>query len=211
MNAVLAAPAARRSGALGRTSGPVVALAAAVLAVVCLLSGLSYPGFPMDVATCGCLAAAASVVVGLVVAARALDEGRGSLRAVGVLAVVTAVLAAGVLAAGADDGRRLQGRFAASRAAFEQEVSTAGVPVRSTTPDTFAPYPGACPARIGELAVGECRSVDGGFLFLQAQGALTDDSGIVYLPEAARPTSSWWRTERMTPLGGPWWSWTCGC
>lgn len=94
----------------GRVLGPVVTLAAAVLAVVCLVSGLSYPGFPIDVAVCAVLAATSSVAVAVTLGVRALD-----------------------------------------------------------------------------------------------------DSGVVYLPEATRPGSTGWSTETMTPLGGPWWSWTCRC
>jgi hypothetical protein len=211
MTAVLEAGTVRRRSVLGLPPGPAVASAAAVLAVVGLLSGLSYPGFPVDAAACAVLAATTAVAVAVGLGVRARATGRGRLRAVVVLGVVTGVLAAGVLAARADDGQRLQARWASSRAAFEHEVSSAGAPVRSETSDSFAPYPGACPVRIGELGIAACRSVDGGYLFLQSQGALTDDSGIVYLPEATRPTSSWWSTETMTPLGGPWWSWTCGC
>ena len=46
---------------------------------------------------------------------------------------------------------------------------------------------------------------------MQTQGALTDDSGIVYLPAGTPSRSEWGSTETMTPLGGPWWSWTCYC
>ena len=204
-------PVARRPGGLGLAPGPVVASGAAVLAVACLLSGLSYPGFPIDVAACAVLAATVSVVVAIALAVRALGSGHRRLRAAVVLAVVTVVLVAGILAARADDGRRLQARWAASQVAFEQEVLAAGVPAQSAAFDSVARYPGACPVRIGELGIAECRPVDGGYLFLQSQGALTDDSGIVYLPEAAHPTSTWWSTEPMIPLGGPWWAWTCGC
>ena len=90
-------------------------------------------------------------------------------------------------------------------------MRTVGVPGTVGDRRHVRPCPGACPVRLGELSIAGCRSVDGGYLFLQAQGALTDDSGIVYLPEAARPTSTWSSTETMTSLGGPWWSWTCGC
>ena len=64
-------------------------------------------------------------------------------------------------------------------------------------------------ASIGKFRIIECHTIDGGYLYLQAQGAITDDSGIVYLPADAE--SQWRTTERMTSLGGPWWSWTCRC
>ena len=95
------------------------------------------------------------------------------------------------------------------QAASESEVQTAGnpVPVESSYDSGyFDKYPGNCPARIGKFRIIECRSLDGGYLYLQAQGAITDDSGIVYLPADAE--SEWRTTERLTPLGGPWWSWT---
>ena len=200
-----------RHGLPGLAAGPVVASAAAVLAVVAPLSGLSYPGFPIDAAAGAAAATGVSLTVAVVLAVRARRSGRRRLRATVVLAVVAVVLTGGVVAARADDGRRLQARWTASQGAFEQEVSTVGVPVLSQTSDTFAPYPGACPVRLGELGVAGCRSIDGGYLFPQVQGALTDDSGIVYLPEVTRAAPTWWSTETMTPLGGPWWSWTCGC
>ena len=64
---------------------------------------------------------------------------------------------------------------------------------------------------IGGFSITECRSIDEGYLFLQAQGAVTDDSGIVYLPAGTTARSDWGSVEAMTPLGGPWWSWTCSC
>lgn len=213
MNTALATPRAGRHGVRGLGTGPVAAVTAALLAVVSLLSGLSYPGFPIDVAACAALATIVAVAVAVALAVRSWTGGRGRLRAAVALAVVASVLGGGALIAQADDGQRLQARWAASRAAFEQDVAAAGVPVPSERSDSgsFAPYPGACPVRLGELGIAECRSVDGGYLFLQAQGALTDDPGIVYLPEAARATPTWWSTETMTSLGGPWGAWTCGC
>ena len=140
--------------------------------------------------------------------------GRGRLHAAVVLALVTLLFGAGVMAARSDDRGRLQARWADSQSAFEQEVRTAGDPVPVETPfdsGYFATYPGACPVRMGRFRIVDCRSINGGFLFLQAQGALTDGSGIVYLPARKGPRSKWWNIEAMTPLGGPWWSWTCYC
>ena len=110
-----------------------------------------------------------------------------------------------------DDGTRLADRWAASQSAFETEVLTAGhVPVKDPNDlDYFGRYPGSCPAFIGKFRIVECRAIDGGYLYLQAQGAISDDSGIVYLPVSAE--SEWRTTEKMTSLVGPWWAWTCRC
>lgn len=192
---------------------PVAATTAAVAAVVCLKTGLSYPGFPVDVAACGLAAAIFSISAAIRPGVRAGATKGGQLKAVVVLVLTGAVLVAGVCVARADDGQRLRARWAASQTAFEQEVSTTGAPRRfdnSADTSSFDRYPGACPSRVGRFSVGECRPIDGGYVFLQSQGALTDDSGIIYLA-AERDGSAWWGTETMTPLGGPWWSWTCRC
>jgi len=214
MSAVLDEAVSQQSRPLGPVVRLAVAVAAAGLAVACLLSGLSYPGFPIDTAVCGVLAAVTSVVLVVDSGVRARVTGLGRARAVVVLGLVTLLFAAGVVAAQSDDGSRLRNRWAASQPAFEQEVRTAGNPIQvesSFDSGYFAPYLGACPGRIGEFSIIDCRTIDGGFLFLQTQGALTDDSGIVYLPAGTPSRSEWGSTETMTPLGGPWWSWTCYC
>ena len=93
-------------------------------------------------------------------------------------------------------------------------MATAGSPPPVGSSDDagyFGRYPGPCPARIGEFRINECRSLDGGYLFLQAQGALTDDSGLLYLPGGPAASADWLSEETVAPLGGPWWSWTCYC
>ena len=50
-----------------------------------------------------------------------------------------------------------------------------------------------------------------GYLFLQAPDAVTDSSGIAYLPEGFHPERTGLSRRDLTPLGGPWWGWTCHC
>ena len=187
-----------------------VAVTAASLAVFCLLYGISLPGFPLWAAGWGVIAAATSATLVVASGIRALVTGRSPVRPALTLVLVALIFAAGVVMAKQDDGARLAARWAASQTAFESAVQTAGpVPVReSYDSGYFGPYPGTCPAFIGKFRIIECHTVDGGYLF-QTEGAITDDSGIVYLPADAE--SQWRATEPMTSLGGPWWSWTCHC
>lgn len=180
----------------------------------CLLFGLSYPGFPTATAAWGVLAAAVAVVAVVASCLRAVTAGRGGVRAAVTLTLVVLVFAGGVVAAKQDNGARLAERWASSQTAFQAEVATAGSPPLAESSDDagyFGRYPGSCPARIGDFRVIECRSLDGGYLFLQAQGALTDDSGVLYLPRGLAASADWLSEETMVPLGGPWWSWTCSC
>jgi len=167
-----------------------VALTAAGLAVACLLSGLSYPGFPIDIAACGVLAAVTSVVLVVVSGIRARVTGLGRARAVVALGLVTLLFAAGVVAAQRDDGSRLRTRWASSQHAFEREVRTAGDSIQvesSFDSGYFAPYLGSCPGRIGEFSIIDCRAIDGGFLFLQAQGRSPTTPGLSTCRRAAVP------------------------
>ncbi|HEY5785106.1 MAG TPA: hypothetical protein VIT65_10050 [Microlunatus sp.] len=188
-----------------------LAVAAAILADFCLLYGLSFPGFPFWAAGWGMIAAATSATLVVASGIRALVIGRSKGRSALTLFLVALLLTAGVAVAKHDDGTRMAARWTASQAAFESEVQTAGpVPVMEKYDSGhFSRYPGTCPAAIGKFRIIECHTIDGGYLYLQAQGAITDDSGIVYLPADAE--SQWRTTERMTSLGEPWWSWTCHC
>ena len=200
----------------GRTSRPVLGAAAvpvglAALAGVLLLWGRSYPGFPMAVALVALLCALAALVLVLVGASRA----RGVVAAVAVVAVAV-TLACGVAAGTLVGLRPLQLRWSASASDFEAYVAGLPAPatfVPSLDGPAFHPFPSpaGCPARLGRVTLGECRSVDGGYLFLQAPDALTDSSGIAYLPAGNDPARTGLGTSDLTPLGGPWWSWTCHC
>lgn len=212
MSFVLEKPVTQEPPHYAPTIRSVVAVVAALLAVFCLLYGLSFPGFPLWAAGWGVIAAAAAATLVVASGIRAGVTNQSKGRSALTLVVVVLLFAAGVVAAKQDDGGRLADRWTVSQAAFEREVQTAGVPVTvegSEDSGYFEKYPGNCPGRIGKFRIIECRSLDGGYLYLQAQGAITDDSGIVYLPSDAE--SEWRTNERMTPLGGPWWSWTCHC
>jgi len=51
-------------------------------------------------------------------------------------------------------------------------------------------------------------AVPNGYLFLQAPDAVTDSSGIAYLPNGNQPQSTGLYPDRLTELSGPWWAWT---
>ena len=83
------------------------AVGAALLAVYCLLYGLSFPGFPLWAAGWALIAAAVAVSLVVASAVRALRDNRSKRRSALTLAVVGLVLAAGVATAEQDDGGRL--------------------------------------------------------------------------------------------------------
>ena len=214
MSVRLNEPDTRDKLATGPTLRSVVALVAAGAAVFCLLFGLSYPGFPMATAAWGVLAAAVAVTLVVASGLRAVINSRGYVRAGVMLTLVALVLAGGVVAAKQDDGAQLAGRWANSRDAFEAEIAAIGTaPLVKAGSDAgyFDRYPKACPRRLGDFRIVECRSLDGGYLYLQAQNALTDDSGIMYLPDGLEAAAEWLVDETVVPLGGPWFSWTCYC
>src|SRR5918997_371412 len=96
-----------------RRYGPLrsaVAVAAASLAVFCLLHGLSFPGFPVWSAGWGVSAAVVAVTLVIASAVRAVVGARSRRRSALTLVVVTLLLVAGVVAAEQDDGARLADR-----------------------------------------------------------------------------------------------------
>jgi hypothetical protein len=198
-------------------AGPVIrsgiALMAAGAAVFCLLSGLSYPGFPFTTASWGVLAALVSVVLVLSSGVRAVMNSRGYARAGVMLALVAVIFTGGVVAAKQDDGALLAARWANSRAAFEAEVAALGPvpPVKAGVGVGYTDaYPRACPSRLGDFPIDRCSSFDGGYLFHQAPAADTDHAGILYLPGPPKGPEEW-VDETVAPLGGPWYSWVCYC
>jgi hypothetical protein len=194
-----------RSAAL--TAAASVALA--VVAGALLLWGRSYPGYPTSAAALAITFALAALILPLVPRPRRLGTALP-------LAVVAVVLAVGIGATWAVGDRPLRARWAASAPEFEAYV--AQLPAPSTfTPDGFGasfhdfPSDQPCPVSIGTFTLSECWSLDGGYLFLQAPGALTDSSGIAYLPGGNDPDKSGLGSSGLSSLGGPWWSWTCDC
>lgn len=192
-----------------------------VLAVVSTLPaatvlwGLSLPGFPM--AAGGLLLINAVVLVLLWVRwGKQVVKPLHSRwwRTGWVLPVSGILLCGGLVAATSADDAPLHARWAASSAAFEAEVAVLGPP-RPLAGAPDGPYfdglAGSCPARIGWLTIGECLAVHEGYLFLQSENAVTDSSGIAYLPHGNDPERTGLHPDGLTALGGPWWAWTCYC
>ena len=183
----------------------IVTVGVAVVGCALLVWGRSYPGFPVDVALVMLLCAVIAVVVAATSRARA----------VATTVVVVVTLGFGVATAALLGDRLLQARWSASTLDFEAYVAQLPPPSAYTVGDddaSFHPLPSnaSCPARLGEFTLGKCVSLDSGYLFLQASSAVTDSSGIAYLP--AGNTARTGLDERdLTPLGGAWWSWTCHC
>lgn len=182
---------------------PACALAAAAL----LLWGRSYPGFPMAVAGLAVLATLGALALSV----RPRPRGRG---AVAALVAVGVLLGAGVAANQLVGDDLVQKRWSMSRAAFEAEVAGLPDPTsgRAGNEDgSFRDFPASCPWKLGGLRLSECWVIDGGYLFLQAPDALTDSAGIAYLPAGGRSGTDSLGRDGLTPLGGPWWAWTCRC
>ena len=190
----------------------VPALVLAAVGSACLLWGASYPGFPLSAVVIAFFTFV--VAVGVTFSARP----RG-LRTIALLGAVALVLGAGVVTSVVSGDALLQARWSRSVSAFEQQVEILGPPspVSLSGADGweaagFAPKAPQCPAMLGAFTLSGCENFAGGYLFVQAPGALTDTSGIVYLPEGRPdPESNGLYPSGFTPLGGPWWSWTCYC
>lgn len=190
---------------LVRTAVPALVLASGACAL--LLWGRSYPGFPVSTATLALLATAAALVLPVTV------RPRGWRPAV-LMVAVTVVLGAGIAASAVADGAPLRARWSGSVATFETEVGRLGPPTAFDPTDdswSWRNSPGPCPARLGSFRVSECTIIDGGYLFVQAPDAVTDVSGIAYLPGGITSGTSGLGPAGLTLLGGPWWSWTCHC
>jgi hypothetical protein len=183
-----------------------VAVGVAALGSALLVWGRSFPGFPLTVALATLLCAAGAVLLAV----------RSRSRAGATTAVVVVTLGVGIAAAAALGDRPLEARWAASASGFEAYVAELPAPSSHAAGDdgaSFRPLPSdaSCPAQLGRLRLGACVSVDGGYLFLQAPDAVTDSSGIAYLPARSGTTTTQLDARDLTPLGGPWWSWTCHC
>ncbi|MET1008205.1 MAG: hypothetical protein ABWX96_21825 [Propionibacteriaceae bacterium] len=185
----------------------VVALGGAA-ATVLLWAG-TFPGWPL----------AAGVMVSVLVfggllfmfGAEPVPAAR-RLRPIG-LVVALVVAVAGAILVEQSGHAALQARFGSSLSDFEAVVTEAGAPTHRV--EGREAFPGSCPSRIGTYPIGECQLIDRGYLFLQQRAALGDEAGFAYLPDGppgADPTASGeWRPDQFTPLGGPWYGWSCGC
>jgi hypothetical protein len=100
-------------------------------------------------------------------------------------------------------GMPLRIRFAASQAAFEAVVAKADAAPRPPF-GHLQSFPIRCPTSIGQFRISGCGfGPDGGYTFFQSWNAVTDDSGIAYLPNG--PTG-WGHHTRQ--LVGPWYGWS---
>lgn len=189
------------------------AIAAAAVAAACLLWGLSYPGYPMDAAAVVLVGAVTSLVLAASWGRRARRAGRSTWTSAAVPAVVGLLLAAAAATAGLADQALLRARWATSQEAFDSHVATLGAPDRASGSDdtgSFSPQTG-CPTMIGSYPISRCVALDQGYLFLQTGNPVTDDSGFAYLPGGTSPEAAGFDPDSMTPLGGPWWTWSCYC
>ena len=200
----LAAPSPPRKTSL-RTAAPVLALA--VTASALLVWGRSYPGFPMSAAALAILAA----LVALVLALSVRPYGR---RTAAMLVAVTLVLGAGIASTKLAGDTILRARWSGSAPAFNDQVERLGPPAAvDSSEDSWSwnDVSSPCPAKLGWVRLSECLAIDRGYLFLQAPNAVTDSSGIAYLPQGNNSETTGLNPGKLTPLGGPWWSWTCYC
>src|SRR6187200_1763937 len=99
MSSVLEKPVMQESRHYAPTVRSAVAVAAALLAVFCLLYGLSFPGFPLWAAGWGVIAAATSATLVVASGIRAVVTGRSRGRSALMLVLVTPLFAAGVVVA----------------------------------------------------------------------------------------------------------------
>jgi hypothetical protein len=184
-------------------------VAVSALPAVIVVRGLSYPGFPMASAALLLINAVILMLLWIRWGKRVVQW-----RTAWVLPVTGIILMAGIGAAASTGDAPLHARWAASSAAFEAEVAVLGPPIASDNEHDgahFGDLPGLCPSMIGRFAIGECVAVHNGYLFLQTPDAVTDSSGIAYLPYGNQPESTGLYADGLTALGGPWWAWTCNC
>jgi hypothetical protein len=185
----------------------VVALGGAA-ATVLLWAG-TFPGWPL---------AAGVMVSGLVFGGLLVmfgDEPVPAARRLRPIGLVVALVVAvgGAIAVEQSGHAAVQARFGSSVSDFEAVVAEAGSPTHHV--EGREAFPGSCPSKIGTYPIEKCQLIDRGYLFLQQRAALGDDAGFAYLPAGLPgndPTASGeLRPDQFSHLGGPWYSWSCGC
>jgi hypothetical protein len=168
---------------------------------------VSFPGVPFGWIALSLL----SGVVCVVLTVGLLRRHAGRVNPLLVLGSVVVTVALGVGVAVSDTPRSL--RFQASRPALERVVA-GHVPPSFADRETFGRFPGECPPGIGAYAIVDCRAFPGGFLFLQRENAVTDDSGIAWIPDGPPRQGSGnfgLDPSGFTHLDGPWYVWSCYC
>lgn len=201
------------------------ALLVGLLVVTLALLGwtVSFPGLPFSWVGLSLLSCVASFVLTIVVLRQRVNR----IHPVLVVGIVVVSVALGVSVVTSSVPGAL--RFEASRSALEEVVVGHDTLPASSFPEqswsgpgepsfadraTFTDFPGECPALIGAYAIIDCRAFEGGFLFLQRENAVTDDSGIAWLPDGPRPQrpdGSGLGPSGFTHLDGPWYAWSCYC
>jgi hypothetical protein len=179
-----------------------------VVGVAVLLWAATFPGWPL---------AAGVVLSVLVLAALLLVAGREPppaarwLRPLGVVAALAILIGGGIVVERASHAAMLA-RFESGRSTFEGTVAAAG-PVPIETSDSWLPFPGACPDRLGSYRIAECHAFTGGFMFLQQRNAWGDDAGFAYAPDGLSSSEDpqVLPSSGFTHLVGPWYAWSCGC
>lgn len=161
----------------------------------------SYPGLPISMVVISSLLSLLVLVIASTVPRRPAPI---------VLSIGATVLITTAVVALITSGTPRQLRFAASEDAFAAVVAGMPAPTEVAS-DTWTDFPADCPAMIGSYTLSDCRGFDGGYLFLQHDDAVTDDSGIAYLPSGPRVDEEGLLDTGLTHLDGPWWSWTCNC
>lgn len=168
----------------------------------------SFPGWPL----------AAGVVISLLVLGGVLmmtgappQPAARWLRPTGLVVALAMAIGGGVLIARSAEAPMLA-RFAVSRPAFDAVVGTIGPPPTEVG-DGWGPFPGACPDQIGSYGISECRTFDGGYLFIQQRGALGNDAGFAYAPLGlpSDDNEDGIDASGFTHLEGPWYGWSCHC
>lgn len=183
-----------------------VATGAAAVAV--LLWASSFPGWPI---------AAGIIISVMVLAAVMLVSGPQPppaarwLRPAGLVAALLLAIGGGVAVELSGNAATLA-RFERDRADFDRVVAAAGVPAADVA-DPWDTFPAECPSRIGSYPITECRSFDGGYLFVQDRAALGSDAGFAYAPNGLPGDNQTDGTGSagFSHLVGPWYAWSCGC
>lgn len=180
-----------------------------VAAAAVLLWAGSFPGWPL---------AAGVVLSTLVIASLLLVAGAEPppaarwLRPAGVV-VALAIAVGGGIAVERSAAAPLMVRFEQSRSAFDAAVAAAG-PAPEQVTDHWLPFPGECPRQLGSYRISQCHAFAGGYMFLQERSAWGDEAGFAYAPNGL-PTTEVDRgglsSGGFTPLGGPWYAWSCNC
>lgn len=185
----------------------VVGVGAGVVGV--LLWAASFPGWPL---AAGVVLSVLVVAATMIIMAPEPPPVARRLRPLGVVIAVALALVGGVAVQQAS-AAVVGARFERSRPAFENAVAGAE-PVPRTVSETWLPFAGECPERLGSYRVSACHAFTGGFMFLQQRSAWGDEAGFAYVPDGLWTSPDGTKglpISGFTHLDGPWYAWSCGC